>query len=147
MAWKCSEVFENLLRYLGYTAISLGDSVFILDYDAIRNNINTYYKYTINNETGELVTVDFSKKIIGNDYSENGATVSLDNVYNKIKVTAELNDYDNTIPDLFDLKIKDITAKNDDQQEVNGDKYRTAYSPNATYLVGDRIETVITPAG
>lgn len=147
VAWKCNEVFENLLQYLGYTAISLGDSVFIMDYDAIKNGINTYYKYTINNELGELVTVDFSKKIVGNDYSENGATVSLDNVYNKIKVTAELNDYDNTIPDLFDLKVKDITAKNDDQQTVNGDKYRTAWSPNATYLVGDRIETVITPAG
>lgn len=147
VAWKCNEVLENIVRYLGYTAISIGDSVFFLDYDAIKKGINTYYKYTINNETGQLVAIDFSKKITGSDYSENGATVSLDNVYNKIKVTAELNDYDNTIPDLFDLKVKDITAKTDDLQKINGDNYRTAYSPNATYLVGDRIETVVTPAG
>lgn len=145
IAWKCNEVLENIMQYLGYTCISNGDSVFILDYDAIKKGINTYYKYTVDNETGELVTVDYIKRITGQDYSENGATVSLDNVYNKVRVTAELNSYDNTIPDLFDLKLKDITARNDDQQTVNNDKYRTITNPTSTYIVGDRIETTITP--
>ena len=53
------------MQYLGYTCISNGDSVFILDYDAIKKGINTYYKYTVDNETGELVTVDYNKRITG----------------------------------------------------------------------------------
>ena len=43
VAWKCNEVLEEICRYLGLTAIAIKDSVYFIDYDAIR--ANKYYNY------------------------------------------------------------------------------------------------------
>lgn len=113
VAWTCQEVLEQICQYLGFTAIADGNSVYFLDYDAIRNGVNTYYKYSLSNTNNpELVTLEYNKLIQASDYSENGATLSLDNVYNKVSVTADLYTYDNVIPDMY-KNLTNITKPSD----------------------------------
>jgi hypothetical protein len=106
-------VLEEICQYLGVTAIADGDAVYFLDYDAIKNGINTYYKYSVNDSTAAtLTTISFSKTITADDYSESGATLSLDNVYNKVSIKADLYTFDSVIPDIFD-SLENITKDSD----------------------------------
>ena len=85
VAWTMQEVLEEVCQYLGLTAVADGDKVYFLDYDAIKHGINTYYKYSVDEDSApSLETISFSKTIKAEDYSESGATLSLDNVYNKV---------------------------------------------------------------
>jgi hypothetical protein len=55
---------------LGVTAVADGSEVYFIDYDAIKNGINTYYKYSVSGTTaGTIVTKSFSKTIVAEDYS------------------------------------------------------------------------------
>lgn len=112
VAWKCDEVLEEICQYLGLTAIADKDAVYFIDYDAIKKGDNTYWKYQVGSTTPSKVNVSFDKMITGKDYSANGATLSMDKVYNKATVKAELYDYDSVIPDLYETS-KNITASSD----------------------------------
>ncbi|MCF0115071.1 MAG: hypothetical protein HUJ56_06930 [Erysipelotrichaceae bacterium] len=100
------DVLEEICQYFGLTAIADGDKVLFLDYDAIKHNRNYYYRYSVGGtDAGTLTTLSFTKRIAASDYSESGATLSLDNVYNKVSVTDDLYTFDSLIPDVFDSTI------------------------------------------
>lgn len=98
------EVLEEICMYLNVTCIADGTNVYFLDYDAIKNNINTYYKFTVGSNSKELVTLQQSKAIEGSDYIENGGQISLDNVYNKVTVKDSLYSFDSVIPSIWNEK-------------------------------------------
>lgn len=124
VAWTMQEVLEEICQYLGYTCIAEGDSVYFLDYDAIREGINTYYKYTVDNIANPTkVTKVFHKMINENDHSENGASLSLDKTYNKVKVKDNLYDFNLAIPDPFD-DTDNITSYNENYE----DEWETGYT-------------------
>lgn len=112
VAWTYKDVLEEICKFLGVTAVADRDLVYFLDYDAIKNGINDYYKYTIDNPTPEKITVSFNKTITADDYSNSGASLSIDNVYNKVKITDDLYTFDEILPDMFDRAIN-ITADSD----------------------------------
>lgn len=124
VAWTMQEVLEEICQYLGYTCIAEGDSVYFLDYDAIREDENHYYKYTVDNIANPTkVTKVFHKMINENDHSENGASLSLDKTYNKVKVKDNLYDFNLAIPDPFD-DADNITSYNENYE----DEWETGYT-------------------
>jgi hypothetical protein len=136
VAWKCSEVLEEICRYLQLTAVADGDTVYFFDYDAIRQGNNNYYEYTIGSvDDPYLHEYQYFKEITASDYSSNNTKLSLDKVYNKISVKAEYAKVSELLPDPFDkVDIVNITAK-DPQLEAETDfKHRDAY--------GELVETV-----
>lgn len=112
VAWTCQDVLKEICQYLGLTAVAIKDVVYFLDYDAIKAGINDYYHYTIDNPVASKITLKHTKTITGSDYSGGNSSISMDNVYNKVVVTNELNTFDTILPDLFDTAIN-ITADND----------------------------------
>ena len=125
------EVLEIILTYLGMTIIAEGDSVYILDYDALRHaNRDTMvmpgmtsglYFWKIDISTGTETTVNLAKSyninmgnntvlssgvpyIKGGSYAKNGQKLSLDKVYNKVSVKDNFNKVDSIFPDLWDNK-------------------------------------------
>lgn len=103
VAWTDQDILEEICQYLGVTAVADGDSVYFLDYDAIKNGYNDYYKYSVSGtDAGTLTTVSFSKTITAIDYSESDSKLSLDTVYNKVTIKADLHTFDDVIPDVFD---------------------------------------------
>jgi hypothetical protein len=111
-------VLEEVCQYIGITAVAIGDSVYFLDYDAIKNGINTYYKFTVNStDDPSLETISFNKIISTSDYSGNESKISLDNVYNKVTLKDSLYTFENVIPDLFD-DITNVTPTVDSDTSV-----------------------------
>lgn len=96
------EVLEEICKYLNVSCVADGSNVYFLDYDAIKNGINSYYKFSVGNTSGTVVTLSQNKEITSDDYSENGGVISLDNVYNKAIVESSLYSFDDAIPDIFD---------------------------------------------
>ena len=124
VAWTMQEVLEEICQYLGYTCIAEGDSVYFLDYDAIREGENDYYKYTVDNIANPTKETKVCHKMINeNDHSENGASLSLDKTYNKVKVKDNLYDFNLAIPDPFD-DTDNITSYNENYE----DEWETGYT-------------------
>ena len=102
-----------MCRFLGVTAVANGDAVFLLDYDAIKAGYNIYYKYDLSsNAEPTTATFNFSKTIKAEDYSSNGAKLSLDKVYNKVSVKAGFYTYQSIITDFFSNAVN-ITKDED----------------------------------
>lgn len=100
---KCDEVLEELCQFMNLTCYAYGNEVFFIDYDAIKNGINTYYRYSIGTTTEPtIVTLEQTHTITSSDYAENGSTLSLDNVFNKAIVKSSLYSFDDAIPNIFD---------------------------------------------
>lgn len=138
VAWTCQEVLEEICRYLGLTAIADKDSVYFVDYDAIKAGINTYWRYTVDNDSGAKVTKSFTKTIAGSDFSATGSTLSLDNVYNKVNVVSDYNTFDDVIPGVFD-NLENITASSDttlaDSTSINNGMYGEVVSGNGENMI------------
>lgn len=123
VAWKCNEVLEEICRYLGLTCIADKEYVWFLDYDAIKNGNNYYWYYNIDGGTGTRIEMNYSKAVVAKDYSSSGATISLDNVYNKVTVKDSLYDYDSVIPSLYD-NLTNITSDTDEYVTTQSTKKR-----------------------
>ena len=105
VAFTYYDVLFHLLQFLGYTLIVEGDEVFIIDYDAIRNGNNKYFRYSLTSSslgTPNSVNVSFSKHITDGSYSENGTNIEMTEVYNKVSVKDEFNTFDNIFPTFGD---------------------------------------------
>lgn len=114
VAWTMKDILEEICQYLGVTAVADGDSVYFLDYDAIKTGNTTYFYYSLSNSNVPTrVTKQHTKKITASDYSDTNGSLSLDNVYNKVTVTNSLYTFDNIIPDTFD-ELENITKDSDD---------------------------------
>lgn len=135
------EVLEEICQYLGFTCIAKGNEVLFLDYDAIKKGMNNYYQYTIGNiTTPSTVTLEQTKSIGGDDYTSNGATLSLDNVYNKVIVKDSLYAFEEIIPSLFNKdNIVNITASSDAElstsTSVKNGAYGQVIGNNGNYTI------------
>lgn len=108
VAWKCYDVLLEICRYMGYTLIAHCDEVYMVDYDAIKQGINTYHRYSLtDNSTPQRVTLSDSKHIDGTSYSASESTVSLDEVYNKVKVKDEFYTFEDIFPTLDDENFEE----------------------------------------
>ncbi len=89
VAWMCYDVLFEICQYLSLTIKSFGDEVYILDYDAIRNNKNSYWKYDISGSSigsKQSVTLSHTYQIKDGSYAETGTQIELSEVFNKLSV-------------------------------------------------------------
>lgn len=112
VAWTCQEVLEEICKYLGLVCVADGDSVYMLDYDAIKANKNTYYKYNIGSSAYTSATLTSTLPITQEMYRGAENTISLDNVYNKVSVKDDFYTFDSVIPNMYD-NLQNITKSSD----------------------------------
>ena len=89
VAMNCYDVLFEIMQYMGCTIIADGEDVYILDYDAIRNGKNTYFKYDISGSSigsSQQITLSQSYQIKEGSYATNGSKVDLTEVFNKVTV-------------------------------------------------------------
>lgn len=110
VAWTCQDVLEEICRFLGVTAVAVGDTVWLVDYDALKAGNPTYSVISLDGLT-HSVPIIAARHITGADYAGADARISLDNVYNKVTVTADLYTFDDLLPDIFnDAELTNITS-------------------------------------
>ncbi|HCT93681.1 MAG: hypothetical protein A2X19_06240 [Bacteroidetes bacterium GWE2_39_28] len=98
------EVIEEIMKYMGYTMIAYKNSIYIIDYDAIKSGQNTFNIYNSSdnfiNYTSSSGTLLNIKTIAEGDVTETGASLSLDEVFNKVKVECSLYNFQSLLPDI-----------------------------------------------
>lgn len=81
-AMTYKEVIQHLLTYAGYSMMLVGSDIFIID---------------VNDQSATLNLDDYT--------SEMGATISMQDVYNKIKIVSSLYSFSTLLPELNDPKL------------------------------------------
>lgn len=102
------EVLEEILQYMGYTMIAFKDSIYILDYDAIKNGFGKYYIYhTVDNFSTHytsIETITNTKVISASDFTSAETTITLDEVFNKVSVITSLYNFNSLLPDIWNTE-------------------------------------------
>lgn len=98
VCWNCLDVVSEICQYLGYVATMIGNDLYFLDYDAIKNNNNNYWRYDLKNGGNPTsVTLSDNHKIGQSDHFNSNANVNLDKIYNKVSVKADTFVYDDLL--------------------------------------------------
>jgi hypothetical protein len=99
-------VLEQLAQYIGCSVVAQGTTVYIVDYDAVKAGAGTlgWYSYTIGSSAAPAYSTTSQPPVTieKGAYYDNGAKLSLGDVFNKIIIKCNLNDYDDILPDFFD---------------------------------------------
>lgn len=134
---KVIEVIEQMMQYLSLTIIPYQDSLYIIDYNGLKQNENSYwhYKNTYDAEYHYLTNNDFLLQpnkvtlsdhigIKKDDIAMNGTKLSLLQTYNKMTVKDSLYSFDSIMIDLDDMSrwedeiMEDIVGSHDDTNVV-----------------------------
>lgn len=117
VAMDCYDVLYEIMQYMGYTIIAHGEDVYIIDYDAIRNNNTNYFRYSLSGSTvgnPTNVTLSHSYHIDSNSYAENGSNFSLSEVFNQCVVIDEFNEIDSLLDGIDSQQnLTNITSSTD----------------------------------
>ena len=114
--WTMKETLEEICKFFGYTCFQWGDSVYFMDFD--RYNASnamggTKHSKSVSWENATNAVISGGeKKIEAENYRETGGSMSLDEVFNTIKVNCNYYNIENILPDIFDdeLLTNRITA-------------------------------------
>lgn len=131
-------ILSELMCYLGFSMMQYGNSIYILDYEGIRNEDSTPY-VLYNRITGSTLQTpppsEGAFDVYNLGIAETNGSISLGNVYNQVNLVANTNPIGDLIPDLFD----DLTNQNADpnkyyQKELNDTTHLTAYFNSSKWV-------------
>lgn len=106
--WKMDAVLEEICRYFGFTCVQFGNAMYLIDYLQYKTEPQLITRYY--NKSNDYVFADGSISYLvgGNltmsaeDFRDNGATISLEPIYNKCTVKANMYACERIIPSIFD---------------------------------------------
>ena len=101
---SCYEVVEEICKFYNMSLVPVGNDVYFIDYELVKNNISfassDYIRYMSLN-TGGATFRDVTGTVIdGSTYAGSDHNVEIDKVYNKIKINAEIKEVDDEYTDL-----------------------------------------------
>ena len=124
-AQTCKEVLSDIIQFLNFTLIQFKDSYYLIDYEAIANNNYNFLKYNkADNSVTNIVFEPDNRDLQTIGIAQSSASISLDNIYNKIVLVANSNEMKDPISDLFDSD--DLVNQNTDINHydiLSGDTY------------------------
>ena len=129
------DVLEDVCRWACVTAISKGDTVWLVDYDSIIDDTNKVEMLDI--ASGDVTVTTYAElsniyNISSSSYAEGGAQLSLDAVYSKVSISNDNNTFDAILSDPFE-GADNITANDVDiTNKSNPGDYRACYGDYVT---------------
>ncbi len=103
-SWDMLTIIEETCRYLGFTCLQWRDSLYFIDYQYMHNNDRHYvtrYAKSGGYTAGSSSYLQVPTTITKDSYLESNASISIEPIYNKVTVKANMYTIDNLIPDLF----------------------------------------------
>ena len=117
VAWDCYDVLYEIMQFMGYTLIADGEDVYVMDYDAIRNKKNNFYRYSLSGTTISAptsVTISHQYRIDAESYSKSGSNISIGEIFNQAVVVDDFNEIDNLLDGVDKAKnYENITSITD----------------------------------
>lgn len=110
-AWTKYEVLEEIMKFMNWSLCPYGFDVYLVDYRAINDlDTITYTVYDLTNNTTsqEVISILHTNITKDTNAAPGTPTFSLDDVYNKIAVSANLYDVEEIAPDIDDEILEDI---------------------------------------
>ena len=117
------DILENIFLYSSLTCVPFGDALYILNYDAIRTDYNSFTSYVwtsskdttaficekrddikIENFAEGSIKLKHTKTIYKDDFASNGTNLSLIGTYNKSSVKCDLYPLSSDFPNYSDPK-------------------------------------------
>ena len=107
--WKLNEILKEICQYLGFTCLQWGRYMYFVDYQYLepvaRLKAYKYQKsgvnYYLDGTGGTEKNLDNYYEVTADSYMDRGATISMEPVYNKVIVNANMYPIENFIPDPF----------------------------------------------
>ena len=107
---KMLEILEEICRYCSLTCVPYGKDLYFVNYDAIAQDINTYFAYErIQDEEYNYkgkVTLQSNLNIDINTFSSKGCKMNIDSVYNYNEVKDDLYSVDSIMPSLEENRVR-----------------------------------------
>ena len=103
--WKMYEVLEELCKYLGFTCLQIGRKVYFIDYQTLESNNSlymTYYSKATDYSEGNPAYYGSALTITAGDIMGDGASISIQGIYNHIQIKDNLYAADEFITNPFD---------------------------------------------
>jgi len=107
--WKLNVILEELCRYLGFTCLQWGDYMYFVDYQYLEahNRLDTFRydkasSYMRRGTAANPIKLDSAYTVTAKSYMGDGATISMEPVYNKVTVNANMYAVEDFIPNPFD---------------------------------------------
>ena len=104
--WKLSEVLKELCQYLGFTCLQWRKWLYFVDYQVLEpNNRMSAYKYSKSSTyafDSDPKNLHNYYEVTADSYMAAGATISMEPVYNKAVVNANMYAIEDFIPNPFD---------------------------------------------
>lgn len=112
--WTEYEVITEIMKFLGWSLVPYGDDVYLVDYRYIFNGGKNYIVYDI--QSGDTTTYTDTNNILNISNLEAGGrpNISIDDIFNKIDISANLYEINKITPDIFsdDAHISITDEKN-----------------------------------
>lgn len=134
VAWSCQEALTEICRWLNMCMVAYGDSVYIIDLDALKAGNTSFSKILVSDGTVTQITLSAACSIEQSTYRGSNNSISMEGVFKKVKVTDSFYTTDNIFPDFYDF-AQNITASED--AEV---VHRDADNNNYGYITSSRIQ-------
>ena len=118
--WKMDQVLEEICRYLGFTCVQFGNAMYLIDYLQYKTEpqlITRYYEKSnnyvfVDGHLSYLAGGDMS--VSGDDFRNSSTNISLEPIYNKCTVKANMYACDSIIPSIFADENLENRLDNDD---------------------------------
>lgn len=122
-AWNYLQILEEICRITGLTAVPHEDRLYFINTDAIARGMNDYYMYSLANNMlhpSFKATVRESYNVGIDTINREGTSITLDSIYNKVKVKDDLYPVENQLPNIYDDTEHYIPTDTDDQTNGKG---------------------------
>lgn len=105
--WKCNEVLEEILKYLGLSIVYRNNVPYIINYNELANNtgntiVQTCYSINTNTATQETISNLLKYSINGDSYRSEGGVLELGEVYDKVSIECSTYEEDTILKDIWD---------------------------------------------
>ena len=105
--WKLNDVLKEISQYLGFTCLQYGKRMYFIDYQYLENNGDIYCNFfskANNYGRGSATHLDSAYTVTASSYMSNDSSISMEPIYNKMVVNANMYAADEFIPNPFDDK-------------------------------------------
>lgn len=118
--WKCSDVLDEICKYIGVTALQVEDAIYLIDFSEYKtHNSVGFLVYDLSNDsTSAAITGIEAYADTPEAYMLNGADISFSPAYNKATVKASLYTPDNVLPDIFSDNENNVKYRLGDSSKV-----------------------------
>lgn len=137
--WKLNDILFEICQYLGYTCLQYGTRMYFIDYQYLNDHSDiyaTWFGKTSGYSRGTARHLDGPYTVTADSYKAGDASISIEPVYNKIIVNANMYAADDFIPNPFDDKYL-INRLGDDfyaAQEITPiQPYKPSYPHGGTW--------------